>query len=498
MASTNSPGHDRFFSSRSDLFFIFILILISTLALFWKLGAGDLAAWDEAIYAQVSKEMAQGGDWLTLHWGYKPWFEKPPLLMWTTALLYRLFGVKEFWARAASALSGIALVVVTYLLGKLAYNKQTGFLAALILLTSYYFLSFSRFGTMDVMLTLFTCLAIYAYLHLRDGNGRWWYMACTACALAVMTKGAGGLIAPAVILLALVFDKRLSSALRSRDFRLGCALALLIVAPWHILMFVWHGRAFADEYLGYHTIARATRTLEGHATTPLYYFGRLIDGFFPCCLLIPFAFVSSIREILRGEHRCRIFLIVSVLVFVVYTLIPTRRPWYIVPIFPALAILIAALIINLHQTYQARPVYRRIIASVCLLLIIVGGFYSALSLYLNRKAEEPVASLARLARSKNPDDRDSLLLFSEAEPFYAQVPLFYSDRPIQQTYAAVKPPSEDAKRYVNFENLSDTVAQDSSKRIIMRQDDMARLSTDYEIQVLAEADSFVYATIRHK
>ena len=496
MASNNSQGHRPFFLNRSDLSLILILIVFATFALFWKLGAGSLAAWDEAIYAQVSKETAQGGGWLTLHWEYKPWFEKPPLLVWATALLYRLFGVTEFWARAASAISGVLLVAVTYSLGKLAYNKQTGLLSALVLLTCYYFLSFSRFGTMDVMLTLFICLAIYAYLRLRE-NQKWWYMVWAACALALMTKGAGGLVAPAVIILALVFDRTVVNALRAREFWLGCGLALLIVAPWHILMLVRHGRAFIDEYLGYHVLARTTRTLEGHHTTPLYYFARLIDGFFPWCLLIPFAFVSSVREIRRGQRRSRLFVILCALVFALYTLIPTRRPWYIVPLFPALAILVAAFIINLYQTYQTRPARRRMIASGCALLIILGGSYSALSLYLNHKGEDPVAGLAHLARSKESADRDSLLLFSESEPFYAQVPLFYSDRPIEQTYVAVKPLSEDAKRYVSFENLSDAT-RGSQKRIIMRKSEMARLTNDYEIQVLAEADSLVYATIRHK
>jgi len=90
------------------------------------LGGGSLAAWDEAIYAQVSKEMVQGGDWLTPHWEYTVWFEKPPLFMWITALFYRLFGVSEFWTRMPSALSGVALVGVTYLIGKSTDDRRVG------------------------------------------------------------------------------------------------------------------------------------------------------------------------------------------------------------------------------------------------------------------------------------------------------------------------------------------------------------------------------------
>ena len=143
MTPTRTPGQKQFFLNFSPLPW---LILTAAFALLWKLGAGSLAAWDEAIYAQVSKEIAQGSDWLTLHWEYKPWFEKPPLLMWVTALFYRLFGISEFWARVPSALSGIALIGVTYSIGKSAYDKWVGFLATVVLLTCYHFISFSRFG----------------------------------------------------------------------------------------------------------------------------------------------------------------------------------------------------------------------------------------------------------------------------------------------------------------------------------------------------------------
>jgi 4-amino-4-deoxy-L-arabinose transferase-like glycosyltransferase len=498
MTRTNSPGRRRFFFFSSSAFTpVLFLVLAATLALLWKLGAGSLAAWDEAIYAQVSKEIVQGGDWLTLHWEYKPWFEKPPLFLWATALLYRFLGVNEFGARAASAFSGIALVAVTYLTGKLSYNERVGLLAATVLLTCYYFLSFSRFGTMEVMLALLIYLALYAYLRLREGDQKWWNMVWVCCALALMVKGAGGLIAPATILLALMFDKRFMASLRSRHFWLGCSLAFMIVAPWHILMYVRYGGTFTDEYVGYHVVARSTRTLEGHPTTFLYYFGKLVDGFFPWCLLVPFGIVSGVKEILKGQPRSRIFLIVSLLVFGLYTLIPTRRPWYIVPVFPALSILVAALVIKLHQSYRERPVYRRLIVSACVLLIVAGGAYSVISLYLNSRSDEHVASLARLARSKSPDERDSLLVFSESEPFYAQIPLFYSDRPVRQAYAQVQPASEDAKRYVNFENLADLV-QTSTKRIILRKEDATRLATDYDIDVLAEAGPLVYATIKRK
>jgi 4-amino-4-deoxy-L-arabinose transferase-like glycosyltransferase len=193
MTSTRSLGQSRFFS---ELWAVLLLLLIAGFVLLWKLGAGSLAAWDEAIYAEVSKEILSGGDWLTLHWANQPWFEKPPLFMWLTAIFYRLLGISEFWARIPAALSGLILVVLTYSIGKRAYSWRVGMLAAVTLLTCYQFVSTARFGTMEVMLALFAYLAVYGYLRLKDDTPQWWYLIWPSCALAIMVKGAGASLLP--------------------------------------------------------------------------------------------------------------------------------------------------------------------------------------------------------------------------------------------------------------------------------------------------------------
>lgn len=476
---------------------VVVLGAIAALILFWRLGAGSLAPWDEAIYAQVSKEMARGEGWLTLHWAYQPWFEKPPLFMWTTALFYRLFGVSEFWARSVAAISGIGLVATTYFLGAFVYSKRVGIFAALVLLTCYHFLSFSRFGTMEVMLSLFTYLAISGYLRLKDGNGKWWYVVWICIALALLVKGAGGLIAFGVVLLAVIFDGRAKSAVQSRHFWLGCLLALGLVVPWHALMYAWYGRAFVDEYIRYHVIARSIRTLEGHPSSYFYYLGKLIDGFFPWALVLPFALIGGVRKAIKGDSSTRLFLVTGALVLGLYSIVPTRRPWYIVPAYPAFAILIAAFLIRFYEARKTSPSWRRMIILGCVLLIAIGASYCALSLSLNRKPEDSLAKLSRMAQSRTESDRDPLLLFNESEPMYAQVPVFYSDRPVRQAYISEKPVSEDSKRYLNYEDLSN-LTSDSTRRIILPKTEVARLSANYEINVLAEINPLVYATIRRK
>jgi hypothetical protein len=181
-------------------------------------------------------------------------------------------------------------------------------------------------------------------------------------------------------------------------------------------------------------------------------------------------------------------------------MVKSKLPWYIVPIYPALAVLLAHLFFEVAQAYQT---HRRIIVVVCINLVIVAGLYSILfrgfmynGFYL--KSEAPKARLARLAASTSADDRDSLVLFSESKAIFRPTALFYSNRPVQQAYASDKPtvPGEDRYYYI-YENLKD-ITRHSTKRIILRRKDIDELSADYEINVIAGVDELVYAIIKHK
>ncbi len=495
--NSQSPGFEKSRVDRS-LAYLLVLTIIAALVFLYGLGARPLEDWDEAIYAQVAKEMVQGGDWLTLHWEFQNWFEKPPLLMWTTAIFYRLFGVTEFWSRAASAFSGIGGIALTYLLGKHLYDKRTGFLAGLILLTSYHFVSFSRFGTTDVMLTLFSYLAIYAFVRLRENGHRWWYPVWSACALAVMVKGAGGWIAPAMIIIALIFDQRRArDAFRSSHFWMGLLLALVIAAPWHMVMYSRHGQAFVAEYIGYHVLSRIQTPLEGHAPGYMFYVGKIIDGFFPWCLLIPFAVFSSVRENLKGEPRARVLLLLAALVFGVYTLVQSKLVWYIIPIYPAFALLIAALLVKIYLSVQKRRKLKFALVALGVLLLMVGGVYSFLLIRLTQRSEDSLANIANIAASRSAEDRESLLLFSDTEALTRPAALFYGNRPLRQVYLTNEPRSPRARRYEDVEKL-EAVVDSLPMRIILRREDLGKLSESFEVRVEAETDPFIYAFISRK
>lgn len=508
-------GESRLISYVANVRPIPVLAALAALVLLWRLGQGSLSDWDEAVYAQAAKEMLQGGDWLVLHYQYKIWMDEPPLLVWLTAIFFQLFGINEFWSRAASAFSGIALVVLTYLTGELVYNKRIGFFAAIILLTSFHFTKYSRAGMTDIVLTLFTLLAIYAFLRLEKGIQTWWYVIGISSGLAILVKSFSGLIAPAVIILELCLTRRFIPTTRSRQFWIGLLMAFVIVAPWHILMLMKYGRMFIDDYILFH-IAHATGTLQGNTGNRFFYVDQLQIGFYPWFYLLPFAIAFNIQENLAALSRSCILLLVVVLEFGIYTLAQTKLRWYILPLYPSLAILTAFMVAQAFTTLKSvafaalvvgtfivtlvaprniallsvsaglvfvvvcflgirKLSYRPLSGLMCGFLVVVAA-YNILPLY--RMEEVPVARLARIAASSTPADREPLIVFLGLHRPRA---LFYSNRPIYEARTR--------------EHLAEVTKDPRVRRIIMAKEHILPLSKSFDIHILAEADPLVYALI---
>jgi len=232
---------------------IWILLLLVVLAsggvLLWGLGAGRLVDWDEGFYAEVAREILETGDWITLRWNDQKFFDQPPLLMWLTALTFQLNGVSEFSARLPSALAGVGVVLLTFLIARRVGDPATGVVAAVVLLTSRHFVVQARQGMIDVLLTFWICLAVYAYLLVQEGHPRFWLVVGIAGGLAVLTKSAAGLAAPAALLASITVERRIRTTFRSRAFWMALGLAALVILPWHVMAYMRNGEEFAARYL---------------------------------------------------------------------------------------------------------------------------------------------------------------------------------------------------------------------------------------------------------
>ena len=476
-----------------EQWFLVVLLLVATVMLLWNLGAHPLKNWDESIYAQVSKEMVRTGDWLTPHWNAQPWFEKPPLYLWLSAAFFKLFGISEFAARLPSALSGIGLVAIVYLLGRRLYGIAVGALAAVIVLTAFQVVQASRLVIMDVMLTFFIFAAVYFYVRTRE-ESRWWYLVAVACALAFMAKGFAAIVAPTAIALAVVLDGRLRTTIREKHFWFACSLLLALIAPWHIAMYVLHGRAFVNEYFSYHVLLRTVSAIEGKTHRYLFYVDPFITFFKPWWVLTPLAIALGLHDSWTKKSRSCVVVVLGVLVFVVFTIARTQIIAYITPVYPAMAILISAVLIWLYRFHW---VLKPIVVCFCLYgcLFAIGKLTQPYE--TTDPLDTPMKKLSLLARRSDESDVAPLIVFGGPDTSRL-APMFYSERPIEQaTPLLTLPETSRLGRYIDFRPLAD-VTDSSGKRILIKRADLDALPVDYDVAVISEADDWVYGWIKKR
>ena len=512
---------------------LLLIVALAAAAIGWRLGARSLEDWDEAIYAQIAKEIVGSGDWLTLHWGYEPFFEKPPFLMWSTATLFSLFGVSELSARAASALSGVGVVVLVYAIGRRTYDRTTAFVAGVVLLTTHGFLTYARVGMTDAMLTFFIYLAIYAYMRVREGETRWWLAVGAATGLAVLTKSAAGVVAPGAVAVAALLDGELRSALRSRAFWGGIAIAIALVVPWHLAMYLMYGRRFLDVYFGLHLRKRTATALDGHTGDRWYYVRAVYDYSAPWFYVLPFATAMAVREAMGGRRGPRLLLVVVGTALALYTAVHTKLAWYAVPMYPAASLLVAHVVVEAWRARlgaagggagvavgptetQAFALASLAVAGLALVLsaplalatftMLAGGAATAVAYvarrprtlqvaavaltglfvatqiekggYFYETGESASARLARAARSRSTADRDPLIVYRDVS---WPTPIFYSDRPAE--------PAE------SMAGLDSVVPAVGSRRLLVKKADLPAIAPRYDVRVVGEAPPLVYALI---
>jgi 4-amino-4-deoxy-L-arabinose transferase-like glycosyltransferase len=318
------------------------------------LGATDLWAPDEPRYAHVAAElfaMERGAeDLVLLRVNGEPYDQKPPLYFWLAALASAPAGeVTEWTARLPTALAGLATLAVVFAWGRRLFDSRVAAWAAALLATVFDFAFLARRARLDVMLTLFTLLALAAcWRILVEGDQRRRTVAGLhlALGLATLTKGP---VAFLVLLAALVF---VLWERRPRDFvRLvpawGWLLSLGLPAAWIAGAVALGPEGFFDEAVVRNTVGRFAGGVS--KVEPWYFFlYQFPANFLPWTLLWPLLFLELRRrarlpvEEREQEPAWRFLVCVVGTWLVFFTLSDGKRGLYLLPCFPAAALLCAA------------------------------------------------------------------------------------------------------------------------------------------------------------
>jgi 4-amino-4-deoxy-L-arabinose transferase-like glycosyltransferase len=323
---------------------VFPIIIAAAMFLsLFRLGAPRLFDVDEAVFSEATREMVISRDWITPTYNGENRYDKPILFYWLMAASYKVFGINEFGARFPSACAAVLLICFLFLSVKSFSGGESAPYSALSAALSAYYLVYSRAAVTDMTLTLFIALSLFSFYRSSTegpaGNRMYLYGFYLFAALAFLTKGLIGIIFPFGI--AIVYSavaEGLRGIKKVFSFK-GLLLFIAVAAPWYLAEVMINGREFIDQFFIKHHFRRYTDVISGHRGPVYYYLIVIVIGLFPWIFFLP----SGIRSALGKRNPFHLFAFVWLaFIFLFFSLSTTKLPNYILPAFPAAAVLIGA------------------------------------------------------------------------------------------------------------------------------------------------------------
>ncbi len=344
-----------------------LAIFLLTLAVFLLTTQSSLWDLDESLYARISCEMLQSGEWCLPTMNGQVFSEKPPFAFWTMAASMGLFGVNAVAARLPAVISFALTGWLVFLLGWELFSPRVGFWSSAIFMSSVMTLYLGSAAMVDAPLLAFISVAMWAHLKSIFHPQKWifyWPVLALALGLAALTKHPVGIatVAPATFLSTWMLRKEMRIP---KSYWLGlltaCGAGYALYLSWLIPVRNM-APGIAEEMLGRQIVGRFFTPMQGHGADTLLgylallpiYVPILLAGFLPWSVFLP-AVISLLMRRRVGDRISRIFLISWALpIFVLFSLAVTKLPHYIFPLLPPVALLTAAALESWRNGYLDR------------------------------------------------------------------------------------------------------------------------------------------------
>jgi len=343
-------------SETNQRWFLLLMLLITALW-FATLGTRRLLDPDEGRYAEISREMLVTGDWVTPRLNGIKYFEKPPLQYWATAVAYKVFGLNEFSARLWLGITSFAGILFAGFAATRLFSPQTGRASIFVLASMLMYIALGHFDTLDIGLAFFLEVTLFSFLLAQYADEKssrernWMLLAWASAALAFLSKGLIALILPSLALIVYTVVTREFSAWKRLHLVKGLAVFLLVAAPWVILV----SRAnpeFPEFFFWHEQFARFLTPIHSREGPWWYFIPFLIVGALPWTSL-SFAEVTRSwqQDRVADQFQYRRFLwIWAAVIMLFFSKSHSKLAPYIVPLFPALAVLTADSLTRLRNT----------------------------------------------------------------------------------------------------------------------------------------------------
>ncbi len=310
------------------------------------LGNVPLRDWDEGTYAIVAREIYRTGNWLYPTLQGEPFLLKPPLMQWLIALCYHIAGVGEFTTRFPGAMLTALGVPLLYLVGRLVFQESLPALfAALVYLTMLPVVRHGRLAMLDGMTISFFLLLLFCLLQAR--YHRKYALGVGFClGLITLTKGMLVLVLGGIAGLFLIFNRQLF-LLKNPYLWIGMLLGNMPAIAWYIAQWQHYGDTFLQVHFQAQALDRLAQAVEGNTGPPWYYLIEIIKYSFPWLLFLPGGLYLSWQK--RHTTWGCLILIGTIGYLGIISFMRTKLPWYVMPVYPFLALAIGAKLSKIWQ-----------------------------------------------------------------------------------------------------------------------------------------------------
>ncbi|MFC0026877.1 ArnT family glycosyltransferase [Neobacillus cucumis] len=408
---------ERINYKKSTMFFIvFILCLLSMAAfnVFYRLGNFPIYSWDEARHGVSAFEMIKSGNFIINkyrgHFDY--WNLKPPLSFWAIILGYKIAGFNELGLRICSAIFSMGTITMIAVFLYKKQGKLASIISTLVLATCTQYITnhSSRTGDADSLFVFLFTVAILS-LMLADRNLKWLYGSGIAFSLAFLTKSwhAGNIV---VIMGLFLFFTKKYKTLSFKNWMTLCMFMILPIVVWGVIRYQYDGTKFFKNMIFYDLLHRSTSTIEHHTGGMSYYINilsrfSLLWG----TTLIFLLFLNkgiSFKRIRAEKNDFWIGITLWVLVpFILFTVATTKVRWYILPIYPALSIIIGTVASQLLHKGNG---FIKVLLSVSILS--VAAYYEMqIAKYINYPPVNPKQSLIEKVKDNARTKGDFLYIY---------------------------------------------------------------------------------------
>ncbi len=371
------------------------LLLICAINFFAFLGGHSLWDVDEPNNAVCAREMLLEGNWWVPMFNGAYRFDKPILIYWLMMPLDALFGVNEWTARLPSALPMTALVLVIWGMTRrlmadcsATVRDNTSLMAAGLFATALHIIVIARAAVPDPLLMLALGIALpallIAYLEQKQelqkrqpvqGMPGLLITAYIAIGFGTLAKGPIAGLMPLLIVAAfLTLNRDWQSWRLFHPFK-GIGIALAVALPWYITVGILTHGVWLEGFIFHQNIDRFTSPLQGHHGFPGLYIVSMMLGWFPWTgLLAATLWFGSWRLTSLRQEPVRLFLLCWIGIYILFfSIARTQLPNYILPLFPATAMLMAYGWMHASEALRQRAIRWLVWTALLLSLVIVVG-----------------------------------------------------------------------------------------------------------------------------